>query len=74
MRRLEIERKLQVDQRQIFATATPDRSAQPIKGFCGAGLRRIGKRRQFISGPDFLHFLQDHRMIWNGLVELLIDF
>ena len=58
VRRLEIERELQIDQRQIFAAAAADRSAKPVKRFGGAGLRRIGERRQFVAGGDFLHLLR----------------
>src|SRR5262249_9680825 len=38
MRRLQIKRELQIDQRQVFAAATADRGAEAIKRFRGAGL------------------------------------
>ncbi len=73
VRRLEIERKLQIDQRQIFAAAASDRGAEAVQRFGGAGLRGIDQRRQFLAGRDFLHFLHDHRMIGHRFIELLID-
>ena len=39
VRRLEIKRELQIDQRQILAAAAADRGAEPVERLGGAGLR-----------------------------------
>ncbi len=39
VRRLQIKRELQIDQRQILAAAAADRGAEPVERFGGAGLR-----------------------------------
>ncbi len=49
VRRLEIERELQVDERQILAAAPSDRSAESVQGLGGAGLRRFDQRRQLLA-------------------------
>ena len=46
---LEIERKLQIDQRQILAAAAAERGAEPVQRFGGAGLREFDQRRQFLA-------------------------
>ena len=73
MRRLEIERKLQIDQRQVLAAAAADRGAQPVERLGGAGLRRIDQERQLVAVVDRLHFLDDQRMVRQHLVEIAID-
>ena len=71
--RLEIERKLQVDKRQILAAAASDRGAETIERLGGAGLRRINERRQLLARRQVLHFRRDERMVGHCLVEFLIN-
>ena len=74
MRRLQIQRELQIDQRQIFAAAASDRGAETIEGFGAASLRRIGERRKLVAGAHLLRLFHDHRMVRHRLFEFAVDF
>ena len=69
----EVERELQIDQREILAAAAGQRGADAVQRFGGAGLRRIDQRRQLLAGPGFAHAFQHQRMARQLLVERLVD-
>ena len=69
----EIERKLQIDQREILAAAAGQRGADAVKRLGGAGLRRIDQRRQLLAGLGLAQAFQHQRMPRQLLVEGLID-
>ena len=70
---LQIERELQIDQRQILAAAARQRGADAVERLGGAGLRRIDQRRQLLAGPGLAQAFQHQRMPRQFLVERLVD-
>ena len=67
----EIERELQIDQREILAAAARQRGADAVQRLGGAGLRRIDQRRQLLAGPGvaqaFLHQRMPRQLLVEGL-------
>src|SRR5581483_3951177 len=68
---LEVERKLQIDQREILATAARQRGTDAVKRLGRTGLRRINQRRQLLAGLGVAQALLDQRMARKLLVESL---
>jgi hypothetical protein len=50
---LEIERELQIDQREVLAAAARQRGADAVERLGGARLGGIDQRRQLLAGPGF---------------------
>ncbi len=71
--RHEVERKLQIDQPEIFAAAAAERGAEAVKHLVGTGLRIVDQLRDVASFLEFLHGLGDQRMARQLRVEGLID-
>ena len=69
----EVQRELQIDQREILAAAAGQRRADAVKRLGGAGLRRIDQRRQLLAGLGFAQAFQHQRMPRQLLVEGLVD-
>src|ERR1700682_3479131 len=69
MRRREIERKLQVDETEIFAAAPTERSSQPVKHLGSAGLRRVAHQRELPARLEAVYCLDDQRMARQGFVK-----
>ena len=69
----EVQRKLQIDQREILAAAAGQRRADAVQRLGGAGLRRIDQRRQLLAGLGFAQAFLHQRMPRQLLVEGLID-
>ncbi|MGY3108927.1 hypothetical protein ACVWW7_005554 [Bradyrhizobium sp. LM6.9] len=70
---LEVERELEIDQRQILAAAAGQRGANAVERFGGAGLRGIGQRRHLLAGLGLAQAFHDQRMAGELLVERLVD-
>ena len=70
---LQIERELQIDQREILAAAAGQRGADAVQRLGRAGLRGIDQRRQLLAGLDLAQALQHQRMPRQLLVERLVD-
>ena len=73
MGRLEIERKLQIDQREVLAAAARQRRADAVERLGGAGLRRIDQRRQLLARLGLAQAFLHQRMARELLVEGLVD-
>ena len=69
----EIQRELQIDQREILAAAARQRCADAVKRFSGAGLRRIHQRRQLLAGLGLAQAFQHQRMSRELLVKCLVN-
>src|ERR1700730_16682169 len=69
MRRCEIQRKLKVDQTEVFAAAPAERSPKAIKHLGRAGLRRVDHQRKLLARLEVIHCLDDQRMARQGFVE-----
>ncbi len=69
----EVERKLQIDQCEVFAAAAGQRRADAVQRLGGAGLRRIDQRRQFLAGlglaQAFLHQWMPRQLLVEGLID-----
>ena len=70
---VEVQRELQIDQREILAAAARQRRADAIERLGGASLRRIDQRRQLLAGLGFTQAFLDQRMARELLVEGLVD-
>ena len=69
MLRLQIKRKLQIDEPEILAAAPSERGAEAIERFGRAGLRVVDQQRQFLAAPNLVQFAGDQRMARQRLVE-----
>ena len=70
---LQIERELQIDQRQILAAAAGQRGADAVQRLGRAGLRRIDQRRQLLAGLGVAQAFLHQRMPRQLLVERFVD-
>ena len=70
---LQVERELQVDQRQVLAAAAGQCCADAVQRLGRAGLRRIDQRRQLLAGPGVAQPFLHQRMPWQLLVERLVN-
>ena len=70
LRRLEIKRELQIDQRKVLAAAAADRGPEPVERLGGAGLSEFDERRQLLAFADRLHLVVDDRMVRQLLREV----
>ena len=70
---LQIQRELQIDQRQILAAAAGQRCADAVQRLGRAGLRRIDQRRQLLAGLGLAQAFLHQRMPRQLLVEGLVD-
>ena len=70
---LQIQRELQIDQRQILAAAAGERCADAVQRLGRAGLCRIDQRRQLLAGlglaQAFLHQRVPRQLLVEGLVD-----
>ncbi len=70
---LQIERELQIDQRQILAAAAGQRGADAVQRLGRAGLRRIDQRRQLLAGLGVAQPFLHQRMPRQLLVERFVN-
>ena len=73
MVRLQIERELQIDQREVLAAAAGQRRADAVERLGRASLRRIDQRRQLLAGLGLAQAFLHQRMTRELLVEGLVD-
>ena len=73
MGRLEVKRKLQIDQREVLAAAARQGRADAVERFGGTGLRRIHKRRHLLARLGLAQAFLHQRMARELLVEGLVD-
>ena len=65
----QIERELQIDEREILAAAAAERGADAVQRFAAAGLRARHQQRQFLTGLELLDRLRHQRVTRQHLVE-----
>ena len=70
---LQVERELQIDQRQILAAAAGQRGADAVQRLGRPGLRRIDQRRQLLAGLGVAQAFLHQRMPRQFLVERFIN-
>src|SRR5436305_15071306 len=73
MMRGEIERELQIYQREILATASRQSRANPVKRLGRAALRRIDQWRHLLAGLGLAQSFLHQWVPWQLLFERLID-
>src|SRR5262249_14591505 len=66
---IEIDGKLQVDEREVLAALAPERGAETVEQFGGAGLGRLDERRKLLAGLEAVDRLDDERMTRQHLLE-----
>ena len=69
----EMQRKLQIDQREVLAAAARQRGADAIERFGSTGLRRIHQRRHLLATLGLAQPFQHQRVPRELLVERLVD-
>ena len=70
---LQVERELQIDQRQVLAAAAGQRGADAVQRLGRAGLRRIDQRRQLLAGLGVAQPFLHQRMPRQLLVERFVN-
>ena len=73
MARREIDRELQIGEREILAALAAERGAEPEQDLRGAGLRRFDQRGKLLVALELVHRVDDQRMLRQHLVERLVD-